>query len=460
MKVLFATAPFHTKYTKQLPGTLAPELDDNPLLGLYLLSIILREYGCEVDVVFGAELVLEPQETVARALNADLVCLSATSFNWSHIKTFIEQLDQAGDRPPIIVGGVHPTLVPEYVMHSTPVDIAVVGEGEKTICELVDHFRGKRSLDEIQGIYYRRDGQVLSTPERALLSSEELGQLPIIRWDEWAVKPTYLSLQTSRGCLMNCAFCSVPFHHSWRPFPLDHILSSLEACVKSTRGNGSRHIRHIAFADDCFTPDPQFARDVLTATTEIFPHVRPHIEGRVRDLLKPGVLEHMASTNVQMIQVGVECGYDAGLRKVTKGLRIEEVEELGHRAKALGMGEALYYSYIVGFPWETSVEMKKTIDFAFAIANRYGGFAQICWWMIMPGSRLYQQMRDTQGLDASIFDKEKWWFHREVFLKTHPTLSMDEIHSIYDYSLSMASSNKDAKKGGSAFRDPWVGYVP
>jgi len=245
----------------------------------------------------------------------------------------------------------------------------------------------------------------------------------------------------------------VPFHQSWRPFPLDHILGSLEACVKSVCDNGSKRIQHIAFADDCFTPDVQFAADVLTATTEIFPQVRPHIEGRVRDLLRPGVLEHMASTNVQNIGVGVECGYSSGLRKISKGLRIEEVEELGRRAKALGMGDALYYSYIVGFPWETSVEMKKTIDFAFSVASRYGGFVQICWWMTMPGSRLFKQMCDTHGLDASIFDLRKWWFDRDVFLKTHPTLNMDEIREVCDYSISVASSNKQIRKAGSAFWD-------
>jgi len=49
-----------------------------------------------------------------------------------------------------------------------------------------------------------------STSKRAWLSLEELGQLPVIRWDEWEVRPTNLSVQTSRGCLMDCAFCAIP----------------------------------------------------------------------------------------------------------------------------------------------------------------------------------------------------------------------------------------------------------
>lgn len=447
MRVFLATAPMHRKAS-------GPTFE--PCLGMHLLSQILQDHDCQVDIYWDLDLGVEqePQELLARATRADLICLSVTSsLNWAYIKTFMDLVAQAGEHPPLIVGGVHPTLVPQHIMRCSCADVVVVGEGERAIVELVDHFRGRRALEEIQGIYYRRNGEILSTPKRELLTSEELGELPAVQWDGCPDEPTYLPVQTSRGCLMGCKFCAVPFHRTWRPFPVHHILRSIEACLKFLPGSGSKHIM---FADDCFTANPQVAVAILKAIADQYPQVRYSLHARVRDLLRPGVLELVAGSQTQAISIGVECGYDEGLRKIAKGLKTAEVEELGRVAKSVGVADVIHCAYIIGFPWETSAEIKATIDFAFSIARRYGGTLQITWWVTMPGNPLFEQICDTYGLDDTIFDHANWAMSRDMFLKAHPWLTLDEVYRVRDYGNSLAAANKHIFKMGTAFTLPWT----
>ncbi|MGV8027056.1 MAG: B12-binding domain-containing radical SAM protein [Anaerolineaceae bacterium] len=448
MRVFFATSPFFrtsdmksVHYFESLPG-------------IFLLSEILRSKGCEVEVELNLDVKLteSPQELVQHALQTDFICLSASSFSWGYIRDFLALLTPCS-HPPILLGGVHPTLVPDYLVRTSPVDVTVaIGEGEEIIVEYLDYLQGKRERKSIKGICYQEDGQIIKTEKRPLLSTKELGQIPPIRWDDYPENIKFLAVQTSRGCLMNCAFCSIPFRNSWRPFPLDHILTSLELGLKKMSGNG---LQPVVFADDCFSPDMTIASNVLEKVTEKFPKVRLNLEARVRDLLKPGFLEKIKDSTTQVIQVGVECGYNDGLRKIRKGLRIEDVEELSIHANKLGIGHRIRYSYIVGFPWEQVEEIKSTIDFAYRIVSKYDGIVQINWWIVVPGNTLFQSIVDKYGIDESIFDHAEWSVSEDIFFQTHPWLTVDLVNYFKEYSNLLKLINAHIPAIGSVFSGPW-----
>ncbi len=449
MNVFFATAPFDRPKDSKASHYF------EPLPGIFLLSEILRTEDCEVDVELDLDLQVTefPNSLLKRALSADFICLSASSFNWGALKAFLHLLAKHSP-PPVVVGGIHPTLIPEYLVLTSPVPIiAVIGEGEQAIIELLQYFRGQRKQTDIKGICYQENEQVIFTPQRPLLTTEELGKTPLIHWDDTQDNLKYLSVQTTRGCLMSCAFCSIPFRRSWRPFSLSHILRSIEVGMHKLPEAGRKYV---VFADDCFTPKQSFAIDVLDEVQKRFPQVRLNIEARVRDLLKPGFLEKLAQSPVEMMQVGVECGYDAGLRKIRKGLKITEVEELGQRSYELGIGHRIRYSYIIGFPWETMRELKTTIDFAYKIARRYGGVVQINWWMTVPGNPLFIDTAQKYGFDEAIFDNIGWSHDKDIFFKTHPWLSMDTVQFMQQYANLLMLLNTDIPAIGSVFSGPWV----
>ncbi|GAH46869.1 unnamed protein product [marine sediment metagenome] len=116
-----------------------------------------------------------------------------------------------------ILGGYHPTLVPEFVAKHEYVDFTVRGEGENTFKEIIDYIDGNKnnvSIKEIDGIsYLNKDGKLIHNNERQLECN--LDNFPMPRRDLLKGKLyTYLGtttqqVETSRGCPHNCKFCCI-----------------------------------------------------------------------------------------------------------------------------------------------------------------------------------------------------------------------------------------------------------
>ena len=453
MKILFVTAPSHTYQEDYLNVFL------QPLAGAHLIPELLRELGCEVDVVLDLNPTLKDEVLldglIGRALTSDAVFLSATSFNWGLLKSFavaLKRVRRSCSSPVVVVGGVHATLVPHYIATLPEIDVVVPGEGESVLSDLVASLQGMRPLRGVEGIIYRDGAQLVESPPRPLMSSEELGRVPVIQWTDLAETPRFLPVQTSRGCRMNCAFCSVPFRKSWRPVPLDHILRSIESALKKMPGEAPKSI---LFGDDCFTADTTFAINTLEAVRREFPDVALTLEARINDLLRGHLLEVVKESNIQNIQVGVECGYDEGLRKIRKALKTTAVWNLAARAQALGISAKIRYSYVIGFPWEDLRRMMQTVNFAYKVVIAHGGIVQVNWWLVVPGNSLFRETCSMHGFDESIYDRPSWHLAKDVFLESHPWLTEDAIDAMTNYCGFLAMCHPAIPVIGSAFNGPW-----
>lgn len=70
---------------------------------------------------------------------ADLIGISATSLNWPTALSVIWQIRDAEVKTPIVIGGVHPTMFPEYILRRFPVvDFVIRHEGKKPSLCCVD----------------------------------------------------------------------------------------------------------------------------------------------------------------------------------------------------------------------------------------------------------------------------------------------------------------------------------
>ena len=124
---------------------------------------------------------------------------------------FAKRLRAERPRCPIVWGGVHPTLLPEQTAASDCVDVVVRGESELILGPLADALAGGDGLTDVNGLTYRADGEVVSTPDAELIDLDAIRvELP---YDllELARYPTLqagrVHMQTSRGCPHRCGFC-------------------------------------------------------------------------------------------------------------------------------------------------------------------------------------------------------------------------------------------------------------
>ena len=206
---------------EEMYGELSGAGASEPSLGLCCLAAVTRKNGYKTEIMDtvslgyrNERLAREIVEKKPRFVGISAVTISA--FNAGDLAKRIKALDK---NITIIIGGVHVTAVPEKTMNKfTDIDIGVIGEAETTIVELLKALDSQAPLDNIPGLIFRKNGQLMITPKRDFIRN--LDSLPLPAWDllpdlkkfygapAWSLNQrTSALLITSRGCSNTCTYC-------------------------------------------------------------------------------------------------------------------------------------------------------------------------------------------------------------------------------------------------------------
>lgn len=415
------------------PSDLPPFLNSGSIpLGVYVVGTILKRNGMKVSLMdqfhflhyLEDEVELTPQTFIedhsfrSMAENIDVLGISTDSFNYCVAKLMIQAARSINSEILIILGGIHPSLLDEYVLRTSGADVIFRGEAEERIVDLVKCLAERKPLDAMPGISYRgTDGALMRNDDAPLCSSESLAQLSKVDYQLVSNLENLgtLPLETSRGCLNRCRFCSVLFKGKRRLFPIDE--------VKARIVDASRLKNFLLFTDDCFT----FERKRAGAILEFFSQFEDkflHFEARASDLAGDdcALLDGIAKEKIKDLQIGVECGYDEGLRRIKKGISLTQVKNACRLIQRKGVEKSAILTFIIGFPWEATGECVKTIDFAARMREQYGVGVGINYWVPSP-SELWSESRDSLGIDESMFDRCHWPTSDDIFHRTHPLIS-------------------------------------
>ena len=151
----------------------------SPTLAIYLLAAVLRQHDYDFSII---DLVAEETNKIDRHLStleaANLIAISATSLNWATVLSVIRQIRAVEITVPIVVGGVHPTMFPDYILGGLPgkpVDFVIRHEGEKALLLLCKALEGQLDYAEIRNLSWRTaDGQIIHNSIGPTLTVEEL----------------------------------------------------------------------------------------------------------------------------------------------------------------------------------------------------------------------------------------------------------------------------------------------
>lgn len=111
----------------------------------------------------------------------------------------------------IVLGGHHPTVMPEKVMKCKHVDYIIRGEGELAFPVFLRALKKNENLEKVPGIVFRKNDGTLFINSPAIV--EDPDQFPIPALD--MVKSTYyqrgkkpaIVVVSSRGCPLKCTYC-------------------------------------------------------------------------------------------------------------------------------------------------------------------------------------------------------------------------------------------------------------
>ncbi|HEY6008562.1 MAG TPA: cobalamin-dependent protein, partial [Geobacteraceae bacterium] len=148
-----------------------------PSLGLATIAACLELDGHDVSILDCTAEALSVEGTKQRMAGVspppDCVGISATCATFDASLLLAARARELFPSARIVMGGVHPTVAPESALSCPAVDVVVLGEGERTMAEIV----GGASFDAIAGIAYRHNGEILRTPPREPIP--DLDSLPL-----------------------------------------------------------------------------------------------------------------------------------------------------------------------------------------------------------------------------------------------------------------------------------------
>ena len=335
--------------------------NDRPNWGRIALAYLagyLRQYpDYEITLIDSKLERLSFEETHRRLVELKPDVVGFTAFT-SEIKPAAYQaslLKEALPHVVTLVGGAHVTALPQQTLREFPgFDLAVFGEGEKTLHELCEALKTSGELRGIPGLAYREASDVVMGPTRERILDQD--SIPLPAWDLLPRAEVYW-VQTIRGCPFNCLFCMNHNGRVARKRSVENVIREIELIVNTY------HPRQIRFGDELFTVDMARTHTLMDAIIASGLHRRVEwdCQTHVR-FVDADLLRKMKEANCFIVEMGIETGDEATLRTMGKGTNLEVILRAGDAARAARIRFGIFL--ILGHPNETLDSLQRTIDLA------------------------------------------------------------------------------------------------
>lgn len=330
-------------------------------VGLLSLASYLDQVGIEVKII-DAVRQKDYLELIQKELTkTDLVGLSVMTMQVSSALKISKLIKELDPQMPLVWGGVHSTLFPEQTVNHPLVDIAVFGEGEQTLLEIVGAFENKSGFKNILGLAYQDNGKIIINKPRPFLKIDDI---PLPNWSLLAMEilanVSLIPTHTSRGCPHQCAFCINSITcNKWRGYSAELVLKDLEIIKQQLYFQG----KPMRFWDENFFTDIQRAKTIIHGMIEknlIIPwETTVRVDYIRNDLIDGDFLGLLKKSGCYLLSYGGESGSERVLKKINKGIKPEQI--IYSAKQTLNQGIIPQYSFMVGLPGETKKDIYQTI---------------------------------------------------------------------------------------------------
>ncbi|MBI4595893.1 MAG: B12-binding domain-containing radical SAM protein [Candidatus Tectomicrobia bacterium] len=371
-----------------------------PILGISYISAFLKSQGIDCQI-FDAQFNLWTQEELIHRIvkyRPTLVGFTAMTHEIIPCSQIAVQLKKRLDIP-TVVGGPHFTAMPERTLNEfAAFDYGVIGEGEKTMLELVQFLQqnGTRELPgNIMGIAFRdSSGRVCTNKLRELSTSSELDMLPFPDFEDYYREPDALAhkdaeymMISSRGCPYHCAFCMQVLGRKVRRRSAQNVIDEIENAISRWRAHSFK------FNDEIFLFNNRETHELLNLMIDKSLPERIRWGGCVRaNLVSEELIKLAKKAGCYRLEIGVESGDDEILKAVDKGITTKQIKNAVRIIKESGITTNAFY--ILGHPNETKETIKKTIRLAAELNTDTLGVGIMVPY---PGTRIYDMAVKGEG---------------------------------------------------------------
>jgi radical SAM superfamily enzyme YgiQ (UPF0313 family) len=373
--------------------------------GLEYIAAYLKDAVDQVHIV-DLELDRRKFQDIINFYKPDLIgiTLSATDHNQGlHLAKIAKQ-----NNIHTVVGGYHPTSVPDIMLSHPQIDMVIRGEGEVTLKELVE----KGTLENILGLSYKNNGKIIHNAQRPQIENLDILPFPARYLRQYPYKSQDRVtdcdvILMSRGCNGLCSFCCEP---SMSEGSLR--IRSPENVLKEILEMSEYHKRkpvNVMFADPNFMGNPKQVDRLCDLLMEHDLNMEFCALVRADAMAThPQLVKKMCQVGIRRFEMGIESPNVKDLKSTKKGVTnkvhgeaVRNIRENGGRAGG---------TFVIGLPDQTEEEIKTFPTYAKEIGLTGAAFGIATPF---PGTEFYKEL-DDQGL---IFETN--WDN------------FDEMHSVY-----------------------------
>lgn len=287
----------------------------------------------------------------------DIVAFSTYIWNIEMIKRLSKLIKIINEDIEILYGGPEVSYDSLNILKDLPGDYVIEGEGEKTYQEFIEYKLGKRSITDIRGLYFKKNGEVISNGSRPLMNMNEI-VFPYKEDENLDNKIVYY--EGSRGCPFNCKYCLSSTTHGVRFLDIERVKKELQFFI-------DKKVRLVKFVDRTFNCNFKFSMAIWEFLINADTKTQFHFEISA-DILKPQELELLRKAPKDRFQfeVGVQTTNDDVLSRINRFVNFSDIKE-----KVIELLQIKnikqHLDLIAGLPGEDIISFKKSFNDVYSI---------------------------------------------------------------------------------------------
>jgi len=352
-----------------------------------------------------------------REFQPDIVGFTGLTYQVDDAHTAARGIKQAFPGVTTIIGGYHVSAIPEETLNRYPeFDLAVYGEGEHTIKELLEALDGgaeAEQLSAIDGLGFRHRGVARVNQPREFEDRLDLFEFPgydkmpmeryIGFYSLFMIPRRTVALSTGRGCPYKCIFCFKATGPKYRKRSMDSVMEEVRKDISHFG------VRDIVITDESFMTHRARVHEFCNTILEEDLNRKMNwiCQSRV-DHAEIETIKLMKRAGCRVISFGVETGSPEILKNIHKGITREKVVEAVRMTREAGI--LTDTNFIIGHPGDTRETIEETIRFSKELDADMVSFAIM---VPFPGTEIERMAHQGEG-GLRVLTKDYSQFGKQV----------------------------------------------
>jgi radical SAM superfamily enzyme YgiQ (UPF0313 family) len=339
------------------------------------------------------------------------------------VKTLSEIVRRVNPQAWIIVGNSVASSIPDILLEKTDTDIAVIGEGDISIIELLDCIEKKGNPSSVEGICYKKNGEIRCNPKGRIIGKVDL--IPLPEWELFDVE-RYLSMSYKYiSEPFNCTFCYHVFKNDRYRFRTpENIIREIRLLQENY------NVNYVNFWDELTFMTLRQTQELVDAILDsgLKFYWTGSCRGNLFKLKDLELLKRMKSAGC----IGLGYSLESANRDILKSMNKKmDPKDFGVQVKALReAGIVTWTSLVIGYPEETEESIRETFDLCYELdVYPSAGFL-----LPQPGTPVYDYAK-THGF---IKNEETYFLDmgdRQDLRMNLTKIPQDQLEEIVNYHL-------------------------